>query len=233
MNDLDIGFVLSVSAYREHDAMILFLGEEKGMLRFVLPGYYKENSKQGALGLEYSKVRYRFRYRKDALLRIQTGELIDSYYQHRFDFDWLVYASLLSELCIRFYDEDHNHIWFNWFDVYLRDPSKPYLVTILVTIIKQMGYEPYVDGCVITHQAHVSDFSIEKGGFVSIEYRSLTSKIDLETLKLIRYIFKAETIDMNTLKESSKLDNLIEILIEYLQYHADMKFNSWKLISSV
>lgn len=233
MNNEDKGFILNVVPYREHDAMITFLGETYGMNRFVLAGYYKAGSKQGSLGQEYTKVKYRFNYRENTLNRIQTGEMLQSYSAKRSDFDWLTYVSLVSELCMRFYDDAYRTLWLNYLDAYLQDLSTTTLIKILVSIIKLSGFEPYVDGCVITGDTKIADFSIEKGGFVSVEYRRNDSNHSVEYLKAIRYLFVTDNIDDDVLKQLDVSNQLIATLIEYIQYHSDVKFNSWKLISSV
>lgn len=233
MNNQDSGFVLSVQPYREHDAMVLFLGETYGLIRLVLPGFYKASTKQGALGIEFTKVLYRFNYRENQLLRIQTGELKNPYLKQRDTLDWLLKAQFLSELCTRYFDEAQKQDWLKWLSTYLETPSDTYLIYVVAQLIVYLGYVPYVEGCLITHDSKVSDFSIEKGGFVSAPYRTHESKVTLDVLKGMRHLFGSKSINMEYLEALEDKVILLQVLVSYLEYHTDTNFGSWKVISSV
>lgn len=227
-NNQDIGYVLSVTPYREHDAMVHFFGRQYGLMRFVLPGYYKPQSKQSSLGVEFSMVRIRFRYKPNQLMRIQSGELLDSYYEHRHEYDWLLMMSLITEILIKLYQNDSQSFWLKFIETSYPSPSRLQLIHDLRDIIIELGIVPVVDRCVMTGSTQVSDFSIKRGGFVSKNYR--TSKLNLNHLQIILFLFS---------KRNEKLKNIeddliiLDVLIRYIEFHMDVKFNSWKLIYDV
>lgn len=225
MSDEDVGFVLSVVPYREHDAMLEFIGEKYGLLRFVLRGYYRPNSKQTRLGNEFTKVRIRFKYYENRLLTIQNGELLESYAKDRHDFDWLMLMSLMTELIVRLYDPRQKQFWNQKINQLYNNPSMDTITLILRDIIVISGIEPVVDRCVITGSSQVSDFSIKHGGFVSKAYR--VSKLNLDDLKSLYGIFKGQD------KYTADPLTIANILINYIEFHMDLKLNSWKLIYNV
>ena len=101
MNESEKGFIISLTEYREHDAMIHFLGENHGLMRLVLPGYYRSKSKQHALGLQWSYVDYQFKYKENSLNTIISGELLEAYLLYRQDFEWLSFMTFVSEILVR------------------------------------------------------------------------------------------------------------------------------------
>lgn len=232
MNNTDTGFVISVSPYREHDAMVHFLGETYGLLRFVLPGYYKSTSKQSALGLEFSKVRLRFNYRENNLNRIQNGELLDAYLKNRNNYDWLLYMQLISELALKFYEPHQKKSWYELFDSSLCHFDLNELLIAIVEIIKQSGLTPEINECVVSGSKQIADFSISRGGFVALEYKNPLNNLSIDELRFIRYLFNTETLNSDLFNGINIL-KIIDLLIRYLEYHMSVKFNSWKLIYDV
>lgn len=227
-NNQDIGYVLSVTPYREHDAMIHFFGRQYGLIRFVLSGYYKPQSKQSSLGVEFSMVRLRFQYKENQLMRIQTGELLETYYEYRQEYDWLLLMSLVTEILIKLYQSSAQSFWLTFIESSYQHPSYTQLIYNLRDVIVDLGIEPVVDRCVITHSTQVSDFSIERGGFVSKKYR--TSKLQLHHLQTILFLF---TKTKETLSQVDDEMIILDILVRYIEFHMDVKFNSWKLIYDV
>lgn len=230
MNDVDVGFILTNTPYREYDAMVLFLGEKYGLIRFVLRGYFRPKAKQTSLGLEFTKVRIRFNYQENRLLSIQTGELLEVYSDKRENLDWLLRMSLASEMLTTFYDKTSHAFWNCHISKLYENLSLETLIVFTSQLIKELGIVPVVDRCVITQSTQVSDFSIEKGGFVSKEFRKNESKVNLEMLKIMRYIFGHDKIDGNRLDGNENLIEILNILVSYLEYHFEVRFNSWKLI---
>lgn len=229
MNNQDTGFVLSNTPYREHDAMVLFVGKDFGMFRYVLRGYHKPKAKQTSLGLEFTKVRLRFDYRENSLQMIKNGELIESYQKQRGDYDWLVSMSLFSEVLHKFYDKYYHKFWYQYCETVFVEMNLAVLTVFLKDVIVLLGITPVVDYCVVTGTTSVSDFSIEKGGFVSKAFRKGDSTIDLNLLKMIRYIFTKD-VDLNILKNYDDLRELTNLLVKYLEFYETIRINSWKLM---
>lgn len=230
MNKEELGYIISNTPYREYDAMVLFLSENYGLLRFVIRSYYKPSSKQTSLGLEFTKVRLRFKYRENSLLHIQNGELIESYINKREDYDWLLYMSFISEVLNLLHRGVDHKFWYYHVDTILNDFNLENINIFLVELIKELGIVPEVNHCVITNSTNVSDFSIRHGGFVCKEYRTYDSDIDLNMLKILRYIFIAKKIDKKVYQDFPDIKKLNDLLVRYLEYYEDIKINTWKLI---
>lgn len=232
MNNKDVGFIVSIVPFREHDAMVHFLGYEYGLIRMILPGYYRAKSKQGRLGLEFSKVQYRFNFQEHKLNRIIGGESINAYLQVRQNLDWLMYMSLVSELTVRCFDFDSHHLFYQWFENCIESNNlEVHCIKYLAFIIQTQGFTPDVEGCVMCGSTNVNAFSIEHGGYVCATHAQHTTKTTKSLMIALLGIFSNRDVDAYL--ETINRYDLLKILVEYLEFHGDYKFNSWKLISDV
>lgn len=232
MNNKDVGFIVSIVPYREHDAMVHFLGKEYGLLRLILPGYYRAKSKQARLGLEFSKVQYRFNYQDQKLNRIIGGESINAYLQVRQNLNWLMYMSLVSELTVRCYDPEDNFAFFQWFEKCIDSQDiERACIQFIVYLIQSQGFTPDVTGCVICGKTQVNAFDVQKGGYVCATHAPYHVKTSKEVMVALLGLFTGRLVEdyLNTINKQE----LLKILVEYLEFHGDYKFNSWKLISDV
>lgn len=220
MNNSETGFVLGLVPYREHDAMVHFLGEKTGLIRLVLPGYYKSTSKQSSLGLEFSKVNYRFNFHQNRLNRITGGELIDGYIIERQSFEWLLWMSFVSEVLIRTYDEDFHDVYFEYYQYALKREK---IIDFIVRIIQMQGFSPDVNGCILCGNPGINSFSVEAGGFLCQEH-SGNVREDREFLIALncalRYLDFEKDYEMRVYNR----------LVEFLEFHGDYRFNSWRLL---
>lgn len=220
MNNSDTGFVLGLVPYREHDAMVHFLGERSGLIRLVLPGYYKSTSKQSSLGLEFSKVVYRFNFQVNRLNRITGGELIDGYIKSRSQLDWLLWMSFVSEVLVRTYDETYQEVYWDYYEKALNLNS---IMDFLVRIILMQGFSPDLSGCIICGNSGINSFSVEEGGFLC-QVHSGSFREDREFLIALNCALRSLPV-----KEDYEM-KVFDRLVKFLEYHGDYRFNSWKLL---
>lgn len=223
----EIGYIIEQKSYREYDVMVTFFGSQSGIKRFILRGYNKPTSKLKSLGLEYSKVRYYYDNSKSGLKTLRTGELLDSYHQLRSDWGWYLKVGLASELLIKFYSRDDHLKWFKQYEAVLLDNDSLPLIKYLVVIINVMGIAPVIDGCVICGDSRINGFSIEQGGYLCMEHA--ISKMEYDELLLI----KALIGENFTYIKRINYNNAINFLLDYIEYHLDVKLNSRKLWNDV
>lgn len=224
-NHSEEGFILGLSPYREHDAMVHFLGSKSGLIRLVLPAYYKSGSKQTALGLEYSKVSYRFNPRKGQLNRIIGGEKIDIFINSRTRFDWLINVSIISELLIRYYEESIKDRLYNLLEGSIHEDCSIFdVLHVLKEIIEINGLVPHLNSCVKCSSTGINSFSIENGGFMCNNHTG--NKENKKVLLGILALFSNNNLQEHFENEDAR--RILELLLEYLQYHDDIRLNSWK-----
>lgn len=218
------GFVLSITEYREHDAFIRFLSKEHGLINLVLPGYYKANSKQSRLGLEFSKVSYKLKYRENSLNRIHGGQLIEGFFHQREDFDWLLDASLLSELIIKLYIDEYKDDLYESYSYILSSEDRAKNISVfLFNLSKYHGIQAMLDSCVICGSTKINSFSINDAGFLCNVHSVKKDRVDL--LELLVYLNRGIDLDF----EDSSYLSFIDLYIKYLSFYADVNIHSWKL----
>lgn len=219
---------MSIREYREHDGFVQFLSKDYGLLNFVLPGYYRAKSKQGRLGIGFSKVQYQFNYRPQSLNRIIGGQLVDGYFDLREDYDWLVDLSLASEIVVRMYQEEHHDFYYHSFESLIRSSNRlESLSKLLMQVLHYHGFSPYLEACVLCDNSGINSFSIKEGGFLCKNHSK--RKDDKETLMVLYSLHLGKALEA-TEETSIKV---IEYLVNYLSHHAEIKITSWKMKSGV
>lgn len=225
-NHSEVGFVLKVVPYREHDAMVDFLGESSGLIRLILPGFYKQASKQSQLGLEFTKVNYRFNPKKGSLNRIVGGERVDLFVTKRTSMDWMMFVSILVEIVMRFAREDSDNRFYSVLESNLHTNTDVF--SVLDGIRKTLdinGIDPHLSSCVMCSSQGVNAFSIEHGGFLCNNHTG--NKDSKEFLIALKALF-----DNKDLRGRIALNTANELLLRvlaYLEYHEEIRLNSLKL----
>ncbi|CAM3572401.1 DNA repair protein RecO [Erysipelothrix urinaevulpis] len=228
MNNEVTGYVLSVQEYKEHDAMIKFLSYDLGLLNLVLPGYYKANTKQSRLGLEFSNVTYTMNYRENRLNRIVGGQLNEGFFKQRDDYDWLIEASILSELVIKLYHQDNAHGIYDWYEAIINEKYRAKeLCKMIYYFSKVHGITPNLSGCSICDSKAINSFSIRDAGFLcQIHSRVKDDKDELAFLYSL-------ALDKDVKMSQEVYENVLNRLIQYISYYADLNIHSWKLKTRV
>lgn len=217
----DEGFLLSIHEYREHDGFVYFLSKNHGLQKMVLPGYYRSQSKQLSLGLEFSKVAYLSKYEENKLNRITGGHLIEAYHAHR-NLNWLLNLTLASELVIKFYQKTLHDSFYDYFESIIENTTQlAPLLQLLKLIFESEGLQPYVDSCVLCDSTAINTFSFSKGGFLCVKHSH--RKDDANILLCIHRLFKDETLE-NVPHEV--LEKTLQTLVKFLTYHSDTKINA-------
>lgn len=217
----DEGFVLSIHEYRESDGFVYFLSKEHGLLKMILPGYYKNKSKQLALGLEFSKVVYLSKYQIGRLNRITGGNSLETYQDQR-NFSWLLNMALASELVIKFYQNNiHKEVYQLFERILITHRQEEDILKLLVLIFESQGIQPYVNACIVCGSSKINRLSFSQGGFLCQKHSS--SKDDPNVLLCIYRLFNHEDL---TKVPDNVLENTLKKLLQLLSYHSDAKINA-------
>lgn len=211
--------MLSVTPYRESDAMVALLSEAHGLVRMVIRGYYKATSKQLHLGLEYSYVRYQSAFKTSRLNTVIGGELIESYRAFRTDFEWLSQASLFCEIIQKTYVSDS--IAFYCEALHLLFSKTSSLMQVLVQYLSDLGIQPQIDHCVHCSSQQFQAFSIKDGGFLCKTHAMHHQ--EMEELLAIYRMFEGKNVP------EALFTRVFSVLIRYFEYHNDIIIRSYEL----
>lgn len=238
MNDEIEGIVLKQSGYKEHDALVTILSKENGKLTLVAKGLLKETSRNRAICMPFSKSLFQMDYEPHkSLFSLKTGEILSSYYRVRENLERLNTASLLCEIVYAIAEaNEESTVLYEELDFCLqklheKKDAKLVAVYFISRILKEMGLEPNVDECVLCASQSISTISIEEGGFVcsdcAKELRTLS--VDLSTLKMFRYVNKAEKENFEALEKAVSVRGCdVKVFVDFLSLHSGLNLDSWR-----
>ena len=229
-NHSECGYVLSITPYRETDGMVQFLGETSGLIRLVLPAYYKPKSKQGNLGLEFTYVRYRFNPQENRLNRIIGGDILNNYKELRSNMSWLLDMSLIREVLVRTYSGENEKWVYDAFHKFMQESDSRYqLVLFLVNTIERHGFNPDVSGCVVCGSPLINEFSVRQGGFLCNRHSHRQDPKYL--LMMMKGLFSKS--DVSKYAAEGKIDAVVERLLQYIEFYFDIRLKTWELIKEI
>lgn len=220
------GFVIRLTPFKEHDAMVNVLSKER-MYSFLAKGVLKYESKNSASVNMYAKGRYSLSKGKEGM-NLRVGELLDSYENIKTNLDTLAILDMMGEATNKLIQsEDAKNIYdeFEKCLTLINSGFDPYTVGLiyLAHILNVIGYGLDVSSCVICGQtSQIVAVSYVDGGFICqncfnpLKHVKCTSR----KLKIIRYIFKVNVPNYD--KVSFDKNEVIEILGELHQFIKDV-----------
>lgn len=232
MNETCIGFVLKINPYKEHDALVFAFLKDYGKVMFHYRGYFKSNSKMLSKGINYTLYEFRFNYKEEGLLNPIEVTTVQTFSKILLNPKKVCLAQIIDTIYLAIDKYDYSSDLFSLYYDYLlalqNDSYDDLLVVslLLSELVNHLGFSPYVDGAINTKEDKVNDFSIKLGGFVLDSKKSLFS---LEELKLIRYIYKGHLKDLDNLKEFTVNKKLMNLFIDFFEYHTSIKLNSYSV----
>lgn len=232
MNETSLGFVLKIDPYKEHDALVFALLKVYGKVTFLYRGYFKSNSKMLSKGINYTLYEFRFNYKEEGLLNPIEVTTVQTFSKILLNPKKVCLAQIIDTIYLAIdkydYSSDLYSLYYDYLLALQNDLYDDLLVVslLLSELVNYFGFSPYVDGAVNTNKDKVNDFSIKLGGFVLDSHKSLFS---LEELKQIRYIYKGHLKDLDKLKEFTVNKKLMNLFIDFFEYHTSIKLNSYSV----
>lgn len=216
--------VLSTSKYKEKDSIVNAISKE-GPVSFRARGSLEAksalmwiNNILTVADVDLLETKYKYPVLNGATLVSSSITGSDS-------LDYLCTLSALAEITKETLDDQEKGRAFE--DLYqaisaLKTSKDHLMVTLLylARCIKLAGVEPNVDGCVYSGKRNdIVAFSFEDGGFISREYMTPETVVDLSPiqLKLVRYCFKAPDFSCVQCEQFSKSDKT-KVLGKFIEF---------------
>lgn len=235
--------VLSQQDYRENDSLLKVITKDKGLLTFVAKGLNKINSKNRMGALPYGKSLFFYDEKEGKDLQsLQQAQSIVNRYKIHEDLEKSTCASFLVEIsdAILKHEQDFDILaeTYDFIDELLNliETTNQYSHIIVITLIHFLdlfGLRPYVDACVSCGSTQINSISIEEGGFIchNCQHELQSPIYDVQSLKSFRLMghIKPEHIDAYLKMEAPSL-KMIQLLVQFFEYHASQHLNSWEFI---
>ncbi len=225
MSDTVRAIILDVRDHRENDAMIKALTFEHGLLTFIAKGAKKMTSKNAVSLMPYSlsDITYDHKDNRD-IFTLYKAELIQSFYKD--DISLLAGLSLISKLTLSVLDDENSRLLYkevmrSFMNTGTHD-IRLIVVIFLAFISRLLGFEAYVEGCVVCDRKKVVSFSSLKGGFLCLEHLGKEKVMAPEILRQLRYIFKATQDDIAVVEKLDLDGSVYRLVAEHLFIHTDL-----------
>lgn len=189
------GIVIRTTPFREHDAMVTVLSNDK-MQSFLARGALKFESKLGFTVNNYVKSRFFITRGKDGY-SLRNGELLKSYENIKKDIVSLAVQDFIGELTNKLVLSDDASKIYPYLEKsldLLNDGFSPWTVALIyfAKVLDISGYSLNVDSCQICGKKDsIIALSYKDGGFICKRCFSPLNhkKTPVMKLKMARYIF--------------------------------------------
>ena len=228
------GLVLRVEAYKEKDALIKVLTEEK-IVTLYARGIYKNNAKNLRLAQPFTYNEFLIEDKGKMPLLLQ-GSTIKNYYHIQEDLEKSSICFVIHD-CLHFSNSEVFEALLEVWNSANNNLTGFYLWScfLLRFIIDYEGIMPYVDGCVSCHDLKVETFSIHDGGFLCHECNhGQYAKWDIEQMRKLRSLFKCkiENLDYLFAHFHFNLDDFV-FFAKWLEYHTHKQLASLKFLTAI
>lgn len=235
--------ILSSQDYRESDSLLRVLSKDKGLCTFVAKGLNKINSKNRMGALPYGKSIFLYDEKEGKDIQsLQSAQSLINRYKIHEDLEKSSLASFVVEIADSLLKheqdfeilEDTYHFIDNMFERI--ETSKQYAHLLVITLIHFLdlfGLRPYVDACVSCGSSKINSISIEEGGFIchNCQHEFHSPIYDVDSLKQFRLMGRMSDEHIDTyLKFDAPSLRMIQVLIQFFEYHSSQHLNTWEFI---
>lgn len=243
MNDTTQVIVLSQMDYKENDALIKVFSYDYGLITFLAKGIRKINSKNRSICMPYTISDFMFNYHENSQIQsLLQGQIVQNHYKVHEDLQKSGAASLCVELIQNLiHDENdvdvlHEHYEFTRFllnQIEEKTKQNAIMAFMLSSYMNYYGISPHIDSCVMCDSTKINSISIEEGGFVcndcQLEIHSQLYSIEfLKEFRLSQRINQENFENYCAYKDVS--EELILLLVKFLEYHTGVTLKSWEFI---
>lgn len=220
------GIIVSITDYKENDALVHVLCKDEGLLTLYVRGFQKLTSKNapslmpflyGEFMIEENDVK--------SILNMRSVRTLQFFRHIREDLalqsvascmcDYANYAS--KEMCNEVYD-----LLYEGLECLEREEN-PILVLLiyLSQLCRIFGIAPFVDGCVICGEnAGICSVSVSDGGFVCEECFEEGVKKTRDFLWLYRAVNKAKYANIAQISMSKEVElSVLEFIFDFVEEH--------------
>lgn len=238
------GIVLRTVNFSDYDKMVTLFTKDD-IVAFLAKGANKYQSKNGPAVLEFTHGLYEISKTKNGN-SLRRGSIINSFPKVKEDIVSLAILDFIKEITIKLIDRNDVYKIYPFLEksLYLLEDGYSKLITLLVYFAKVLsasGYALNVDSCVRSgNKENIIGLSFSDGGFISegaFNYLEDT-KLTIEEMKIIRYIFKVDierfgTVDFLKEIPTSNVKKIISLLNDFLVYISSIKLNSIELLNKL
>jgi DNA repair protein RecO (recombination protein O) len=243
MNDTTQVIVLSQMDYKENDALIKVFSYDYGLITFLAKGIRKINSKNRSICMPYTISDFMFNYHENSQIQsLLQGQIVQNHYKIHEDLQKSGAASLCVELIQNLiHDENeidvlHEHYEFTKFlldQIEEKSKQNAIMAFMLSSYMNYYGISPHVDSCVMCDSTKINSISIEEGGLICNDCQ-LEIHSPLYTIEFLKEFRLSQRINQENFENycayKDVSEELILLLVKFLEYHTGVTLKSWEFI---
>lgn len=234
------GIVIRQTPFRDHDAMVTVLSNDK-IRSFLVRGALKYESKFGPSVNIYTKSRFQISRGKEGYA-LRSGEILASYQNIKTNIEGLAVEDFLGEVTNKLIQSDDASEIYPFLEKALKSLDEgfsPFTIALIyfARALTIAGYSLNVDSCQICGQkGDIVALSYKDGGFICRNHFSALkhTKWDPNKLRMIRFAFKVDADNLNKV-EFPKEDCLVLIkeLAKFLDDVSQLNLKSIELLKKI
>ena len=234
------GIVIRQTPFREHDAMVTVLSNDK-LRSFLARGVLKFESKFGPAVNIYSKSRFQISRGKEGYA-LRTAELLNSYEKVKTNIECLAVEDFLGELTNKLVQSDDANVIYSFLEKSLEalnDGFSPWTIALIyfAKVLDVAGYSINVDSCQICGKKdHIVALSYNDGGFICQDCFSALkhAKTSVMELKMVRYAFKVDIENLTKIEfDKKECLSIISDFNHFLEHVDQIKLKSIDLLKKI
>lgn len=234
----DQGIILSVTDYRENDALVQVILKNSGKYSLIARGVKKYTSKKACSIMPFCLDRFIFDHKEGKDMAVmQNAELVKNYYRQE-NLKLLSGLQFLCDIALATFDS-YDDLQSQYDDLYqafehsLTNRIEGVIAVYIAHAAKRLGIAPMVDGCAVCNESKVVTVSIRDGGFLCAKHGLNLNKIDPVRLKKFRLAHKVPWEYLDEMdKNGYDQDDLI-LLADFFLHHADLRLRSYDFFKSL
>lgn len=225
MNDKVNGLILSLTDYKEADALMQVSTKEYGIISFVSRAAKKINSKNHFLPMCNYELMFDYKENK-TIFNVQGHKLLNNYFEDS-NIEMMTFKNILIEACLKNKDINCYDQLLFVFD-HINKENKYLLGSLFFSyLIKEFGVMPIVDSCALCGDKKVVSISNIHGGFLCLKHSDGLSLIPVDNLKKFRMIIKANFDNYDLIKDF-KYDYLdFKYVVSFFLDNSDLKLKAY------
>lgn len=243
MNEQIDAIILSLTDYKENDAIIHVLTQENGRMSFVGQGVRKVTSKNGRniQPCTHCTILYDHKENK-AMQKLRTVSVQHLFRHMKMDLKASVAGNLVCEAVMSLLEEgekseevyDHLGKALQFLDEGRHVDTV--VAAFLSQLLKDLGFGLHVDGCVLCNDTKVTSFSVKDGGFLCARHmmHEKATPWNPMDLKRFRLINKAGMNHSDILFASTKATQTdVKYLVQMIRMHTGAPLRSYDLYQKI
>lgn len=239
MNKQIEGIILREKDYGDTSKILDVFTKEFGIISMIAKGAKTLKSSLRSVTSKFTYGIFNIYYKENKLSNLKEVDIIDNLKNIKTDIIKIAFATFLLELAEQVYKQNSN---INVYELLISALFKinmnfdPFVITNILELkyLEYLGIMPNLNECCICGDHNIVTLSIDKGGFVCSNCRTIEPIVNNKTLKLIRMFYYVDISKIAKLNISEPIKKEINNFLEvYYDKYTGLYLKSKKILTNL